>query len=250
MTVYKIFNATYELAQKSLLVNKMSVTKIIRWILALQKKLQHTQHNHPHQHDLMKVIKRLENNSIETSLAAINDLERLVETNPQYHWIIMDMLTHFVRNHASNISPEEVINNSSENTRIVVQAAITVISRRDTKKDPENEQIDLSYTDLRGINLQGVNLKQTNLYQANLSEANLAGANLEGAILSAANLSGANLNLANLRGAILSAANLKGANLSGANLHRANLYLANVQNAVLNDTIFDGANLREAKFNF
>ncbi|MEA5553960.1 pentapeptide repeat-containing protein [Anabaena cylindrica UHCC 0172] len=243
MRVPKIFSITYKKVQNT-------STKIIRWMLVINEKLNHDQHNKNHQHYLMKVVNRLKNNSMAISLDAINDLEHLAEVNPQYHWIIMDMLTNFVRNKAASLSPEEVTNNSAENTKQVIQAAITVIGRRDTKYDPEDEQIDLSYTDLRGVNLQGANLEQTNLYQANLSEANLAGANLEGAILSAANLSGANLNFANLSQAILSAANLRGANLSGANLHRANLYLASLQDAILNDVIMDEANLREAQFKF
>ncbi|MBD2295710.1 pentapeptide repeat-containing protein [Anabaena sphaerica FACHB-251] len=218
-------------------------------MLAIQNKLKNNKGDNSNQDYLMKVLQRLENNPIETSLAAINDLERLAEVNPQYHWIIMDMLTNFVRNKAANLCPEEVMSNTSVNTRSLIQAAITVIGRRDTKKDPENEQIDLSYTDLRGLNLQGANLEQTNLYQANLSQANLADANLSGAILSAANLSGANLSAADLSGAILSAANLRGADLSGAKLHRVNLYLASLEDANLSDAILDGANLREVNFN-
>ncbi|MBK1988760.1 pentapeptide repeat-containing protein [Sphaerospermopsis aphanizomenoides BCCUSP55] len=245
----KIIPLTYEYAKKNIFINQILAIKIIHWILENAKTVKHNLHNNSYQYHLMKVIKGLENNSIEISLSAIQDLERLAEVNPQYHWIIMDMLMNFVRNKAGNLSSQEVINNSTANTRIVIQAAITVIARRDANQDPENEQIDLSYTDLRGVNLQGANLEQTNLYQVNLSQANLSGANLSGAILSAANLSGANLNCANLSGAILSAANLSSANLSGANLRRANLYLASLQDAILNDAILDGANLREAKLN-
>ncbi|WP_016949495.1 pentapeptide repeat-containing protein [Anabaena sp. PCC 7108] len=217
-------------------------------MLGIQERLKHTQQNNSYQQYLMNVIPILENNSIEASLSAINDLEHLAKIQPQYHWIIMDMLTNFVRNKAPIISPTELMINSSINIQQLIQAAITVIGMRDVTKDPENDQIDLSYTNLMGLNLSGVNLAKTNLYQANLSNANLTSANLEGAILSAANLSGANLNLANLSGAILSAANLTGADLSNANLHRANLYLASLQNAILHDTILNSANLRETKF--
>ncbi|WP_228020483.1 pentapeptide repeat-containing protein [Sphaerospermopsis sp. LEGE 08334] len=171
----------------------------------------------------MKLLQRLENNAIETSLSAINELELLAQENPQFHWIIMDMLTNFVRNKAANLPPEEVISDSLVDKRILIESAMIVIGKRDVKQDPENEQIDLSYTDLRGLNLQGINLAHTNLYQVNLSQANLVGANLEGAILT-------------------------GANLTGANLHRANLYLASLKDAILSDAILEGANLREAKF--
>lgn len=217
----------------SVQIQNASVKKIGLWMLEIQER-------YSYQHYFMNAIPRLEDNSIETSLSAIHDLEHLAKMRPQYHWIVMDILANFVKN--------KVPINSSTNLQPVIQAAITVIGMRDVTKDPENEQIDLSYTNLSGLNLYGVNLAQSNLYKTNLSNANLATVNLEGAILSAANLSGANLNFANLSGAILSAANLSGANLNYANLHRANLYLANLQNAILDNTILDGANLRETKF--
>lgn len=228
----------------------MLAPKIIPWMVGIKPKFPNYQNNKHHKNHFMKSIQRLNNHSIETSLSAINDLENLVKVNPQYHWITMDMLTNFIRNQTTNLSRESVTNNSSINTRKLIQAAMTVIVNRDTAKDPENEQIDLSYTDLRELNLQYANLKQTNLYRANLSQTNLIGANLAGTILSAANLNSAKLNSANLAGAILSAANLNNANLSSANLHRANLYLASLENTILNDAILDGANLRETKFNY
>ncbi|BAZ83395.1 MAG: pentapeptide repeat-containing protein [Sphaerospermopsis kisseleviana] len=197
-------------------------------MLAIQKEVKNNQSDNSHQDYLMKLLQRLENNTIETSLSAINELERLAQDNPQFHWIIMDMLTNFVREKTANLPPEEVISDSLVDKRILIQSAMIVIGKRDVKQDPENEQIDLSYTDLRGLNLQGINLAHTNLYQVNLSQANLVGANLEGAILSAANLAGANL--------------------TNANLHRANLYLASLKDAILDDAILEGANLREAKF--
>ncbi|MDZ8030220.1 pentapeptide repeat-containing protein [Nostoc sp. DedSLP04] len=191
---------------------------------------------------------QLENNTLEISLAVINDLEQIANTYPQYHWTIVDILTSFVRKNAPYIPQEEVTSHVSTKIRLDIQAALTVIARRDANKDPVNEQLDLSFTDIRGANLKGANLQQINLYQANLAGANLREANLAGAILSAANLEGANLYLANLEGAILSAANLEKANLSKANLHRGSLYLASLHGAILYDTILDEANLRETKF--
>ncbi|MBN3892169.1 MAG: pentapeptide repeat-containing protein [Nostoc sp. JL31] len=205
------------------------------------------------QHQLLRqrlriASEQLENNTREISLAVINDLEQIAHSHPEYHWIIIEILTTFVRKNAPFIPQEKVTSKLSTKIRIDIQAALTVIVRRDANKDSANEQLDLSFTDMRGANLKGANLQQTNLYQANLAGANLYQANLAGAILSAANLEGANLYLANLEGAILSAANLEKANLSGANLHRASLYLASLHGAILNNAILDGANLRETKF--
>ncbi|WP_223280088.1 pentapeptide repeat-containing protein [Nostoc sp. PA-18-2419] len=193
-------------------------------------------------------IEWLGNNTTETSVAIIDDLEQIAHNHPQYHWIIMEILTNFIRKNTSYISQKQVITNSSVKVREDIQAALTVIARRDVNNDPENQQLDLSYTDIRGANLNGANLEQTNLYQTNLGGANLIEANLEGAILSAANLEGANLYSANLKGAILSASNLQGANLQRANLHHASLYLAKLHGVILDDAILDGANFRGAEF--
>ncbi|MDZ8264462.1 pentapeptide repeat-containing protein [Nostoc sp. ChiQUE01b] len=225
----------------------VQLSKILLHILVFQKQVKQNQHQ------LLKrrltiASEQLGNNTIETNVAVINDLEQIAHNHSQYHWIIIDILTTFVRKNAPYMLQEEVTSNLSTKIRLDIQAALTVIVRRDANKDPVNQQLDLSFTDMRGANLKGANLQQINLYQANLAGANLREANLAGAILSAANLEGANLYLANLEGAILSAANLSEANLSGANLHRASLYLASLHGAILYDTILDGANLRETKF--
>ncbi|MEJ6486446.1 pentapeptide repeat-containing protein [Nostoc punctiforme UO1] len=228
-------------------INNSQLVKICLGIQAFQRQVNQTQDKSPKEH-LRRAIEQLESNTIENSLAVINDLELIAKNHPQYHWIIMNILTIFIRKNTLYIPQEEVTINLLEKIRLNIQAALSVIAKRDINKDPENEQLDLSYIDMRGANLNKANLQQTNLYKANLAGANLTEANLAGAILSAANLEGANLYLANLEGAILSAANLKRANLKGANLHCASLYLADLHGAILNDAILDGANLREAKF--
>ncbi|WP_392530593.1 pentapeptide repeat-containing protein [Nostoc sp. C117] len=229
-------------------ITNNQLLKIFLKIYDFLEQVKQTQHQSPKQ-SLKIAIEQLDKNTTETSIAIIHDLEQISHNHPDYHWIIIDILTTFVRQNACHyILHNEAISNPSAKVRGDIQAALTVIARRDVKKDPANEQLDLSYTDMRGANLNGANLEQTNLYQANLAGANLREANLEGAILSASNLQGANLHLANLKGAILSASNLQSANLSGANLYRANLYLAQLHGVILNDAILDGANFKEAKF--
>ncbi|MEH1870853.1 pentapeptide repeat-containing protein [Nostoc sp.] len=241
-----IINAFHSI-KNILPTNNNQLSKIYLRIHAFKIKVNQTQHQLSKER-LKIAIEQLGNNTIETSLAIISDLEQIAQNHPQYHWIIMDILTTFIRENASYIPEENVTSNLSTKVRVDIQAALTVIARRDVSKDPKNEQLDLSHTDIRGANLNKANLEQANLYQANLAGANLREANLAGAILSAANLEGTNLYLANLEGAILSAASLKGANLEAANLHCASLYLVRLHGAVLNDAILDGANLREAKF--
>ncbi|MEH2046433.1 pentapeptide repeat-containing protein [Nostoc sp.] len=225
----------------------IQLSKIFLRIPVFQEPVKQNQHQ-ALKRRLRIASEQLGNNTIKTSVAVINDLEQIAHNHSQYYWIIIDILTTFVRKNAPYTSQEKLTSNLSTKIRLDIQAALTVIARRDANEDPVNEQLDLSFTDMRGANLKGANLQQINLYQANLAGANLREANLAGAILSAANLEGANLYLANLEGAILSAANLSEANLSGANLHRASLYLASLHGAILYDTILDGANLRETKF--
>lgn len=88
-----------------------------------------------------------------------------------------------------------------------VQAALTVIGRRDTTKD-NRTVVDLSRTCLRGANL-------TN---ADLSGTSLAGADLAGLDLSDASLHAADLTYAYLGGLNLTDVNLSDADLSGAYL--------------------------------
>ncbi|MBD2079732.1 pentapeptide repeat-containing protein [Leptolyngbya sp. FACHB-17] len=73
-----------------------------------------------------------------------------------------------------------------------VQAALTVISRRDIRNDPEGalQRIDLSRTDLSGADLSEANLSKAKLYFACLYKANFTGANLSKAQLNATELSG------------------------------------------------------------
>ncbi|WP_244329352.1 pentapeptide repeat-containing protein [Tolypothrix sp. PCC 7910] len=194
------------------------------------------------------VIENLKQENLEISLAVFDDLAKIAQTEPKLHWQIMKALTNFVRNNASALPQAEIKGSNLLTVRADIQAALTVIASRNSKQDLENEQLDLSHTNISGAKLAEANLAQTNFYQTNLSGADLCRANLQGAILSAANLSGANLSGANLKEAILSAATLSGANLSGANLQRANLYLAKLDGAILNDAITTGANFRDTKF--
>ncbi|MDB9357213.1 pentapeptide repeat-containing protein [Nodularia spumigena CS-587/03] len=213
--------------QGQLTSNQASLKKIILGIGFAQEKALDITFN-PREKHLFTLIKNLNDKNIENRLAVIYDLEEFSQNYQQYHWEIMVILTNFVQNQAADMNGDELNNNPSPGIPTDIQAALTVIGRRDTNKDELDEPLDLSHTDMKGANLHQANLELTNLYQVNLSGANLSGANLSGAILSAANLCGANL--------------------AGANLQSANLYLANLEKATLGDAILTGANLREAKF--
>jgi uncharacterized protein YjbI with pentapeptide repeats len=226
-----------------------------------------------------KAVEQLSDKArLEVRLGGIYSLERIAKDSPQDHWVIMEVLTAFVRE-KSPVSIEAVEqqeqsedgdNPSTQmakqrNPPTDIQAALTVIGRRKTEQDPEGLWIDLSETNLEGANLDGAqldgaqlteanlckaNLTEANLYRANLdgaglTGAGLAGANLDGAGLTGANLDGANLEDAQLKWARLGWASLYRANLDGANLAKANLEAANLTEANLEVANLDGANLAE-----
>lgn len=247
----------------------------------------------------MGAITQLGHEKIETRTGAIYILERVAQDSPKEHWTIMEILTAFVRENAPiqieqesqtseylqsiygrkykpgsrNIQTRQSqVGEVLPKIRRDIQAALTVIGRRNSLLEGENQKLDLRNTDirradllganlarvdLRGSNLCGANLRGCCLSQSNLDKAKLTGAilyaaNLEKANLNCTNLCWANMNQANLTGANLRAANLLGASLRAANLSGANLYKANLQQAILKVARLSGtklflANLQWAK---
>ncbi|MBD2496620.1 pentapeptide repeat-containing protein [Nostoc sp. FACHB-280] len=233
--------------EKNHAINENLFFDIILGIINRQDKQQHTSQRSIKKR-LRMAVDKLHHQKLDVRLQGIAELEKLANYHGQENWEIMEVLTAFVRQNSLYKTHQEVKSQSSPNIHPDIQASLKVLTKTDTQKSLASEQLDLSYTDLRGANLSGGNLAGVNLYQANLSGVNLAGANLSGAILCAANLSQANLAGANLSEAIISSANLSGANLAKANLVKANFYLANLSQTNLQDAILDGANFREAKF--
>ncbi|WP_445631276.1 pentapeptide repeat-containing protein [Nostoc sp. DSM 114167] len=239
----------------------------------------------------MGAIAQLGHEKVETRTGAIYALERVAQDFPQEHWTIMEILTAFVRENApiqhvkgeqqkpeyqgaiyssrrrSGPRPtpqfEQNLHEEFPKIRTDIQAALTVIGRRNLLEDPKDQKLDLRNTDIRQADLLKTNLQQADLRGADLSGADLRGADLSGCDLSGAklirsilyetkllkaslygaNLCWANLNRTNLSGANLRSANLSGASLRAANLQGANLYKANLQQATLKVADLSGAKL-------
>ncbi|MFH7030924.1 MAG: pentapeptide repeat-containing protein [Heteroscytonema crispum UTEX LB 1556] len=246
----------------------------------------------------MGAIAQLGHDKVETRTGAIYALERVAQDCPKEYWTIMEILTAFVRENTFNQAESEEeteentaatifapMTNAASDTnwreeppkiRTDIQVALTVIGRRDSQKDPENQKLDLRNTDIRGADLRDANLQRADLrgsdlsgadlrridlsgadldggklsgsilYEANLQGCNLHAANLTGANLNRTNLQSSNLRAANLTGASLRAANMTGANLYKANLYQANLKVANLQGAKLFLANLQGAKLGKA----
>ncbi|NET36745.1 MAG: pentapeptide repeat-containing protein [Cyanothece sp. SIO1E1] len=157
-----------------------------------------------------KAIEQLGADKITVRLGGIYSLEKLSQDSPQeYYWTVMEVLSSFVKEssgdgaeHNFQIIPEDI------------QAALTVIKRRDEYRHP----------------------KQELTYKIDLTNSNLKGAKLNGAFLASTNLGGANL-----RGADLQFADLRYSNLVGTDLREANLYKTKFSSADLRSANFRGA---------
>ncbi len=190
---------------------------------------------------LTQAVDQLRDRNLEARLGGIYALEQLARTSENGYWPIMEILTVFVREHASVTkipTPKEPPLRLAPD----IQAALDVIGRRrHAYQDGESQRLDLRGTDLRRAHLAGAKLAGAILSEVRLEEANLAGISLEEAILRAAHLEHSNLADAKMQGAFLLNASLKGARLRNANLH----------GAFLGGTRFDeaellGANLTDA----
>ncbi len=159
-----------------------------------------------------KAVEQLGSDKIEVRLGGIYALERIAYDSNRDHWTIMEVLTSFIQE-KSPIPTEEQIrvkayelwqNSNGSGTeqehwtqaikaltgeRVTkdVQAALTVIGRRQ-KKDPPDKYLDLSGANLQGAKLNNANLQQADLNRANLQAADLNYANLQQAILLATDL--------------------------------------------------------------
>ena len=199
-----------------------------------------------------RAIDQLGSTTVDVTIGGIYALERIALDSPEdYHSTVMEVLAACIRENSEKplqepapaagtpepAGPERVI-------RPDIQAAMTVIARRDAGRDH------------RRINLRWAHLPDADLPSARLSGANLSGANLSGANLTGANLTGANLiredrpdesfpYYTDLSGADLRQANLRGANLNGADLHDADLRGTHLHGADLRGADLSGARWSE-----
>jgi hypothetical protein len=112
-----------------------------------------------------KAVEQLGTNNIEVRLGGIYALERIARDSARDHPTVMEVLSAYVHVHvpivrcpsASGLLPTDV------------QAVLTVIGRRDTRRD--RDRLALNDTCLMGENLRGANLTNADLTNANLTNA-------------------------------------------------------------------------------
>ncbi|MGI8332663.1 pentapeptide repeat-containing protein [Actinomadura scrupuli] len=175
-----------------------------------------------------RAIEQLTSEAIDARLGAIYSLERVAWDSERDHPSVMEVLAAFAQRKSltdrGTVAPQDL------------QAAVTVIGRRDTRHDKAIVTLaraDFSAMDLTAARLSRADLTQVRLAGAHLTGAELTEANLRGADLGAATLNEARLGGADLTGAKLVAAELPAATLRAAVLERANLCRSDLRDADL-----------------
>jgi hypothetical protein len=213
-----------------------------------------------------KAIEQLGSKELDVRIGGIYALERVARDSPRDHPTVMEVLITFVREHSREPWPPSVDDEPGPDvprrrTRPDIQAAVTVIGRRNPRYDPQNIIVrqlglqmevqygpDLTRATLTHANLTGANLAYARLSGADLSGADLFGADLSHAFLARTDLTGADLTHALLTradfgGAILTGAFLAISDLTDADLTRADLTDADLTDARLTDSDLTDANL-------
>ncbi len=143
-----------------------------------------------------KGVELLGEETLAERLGGIYALERVAQRSETYHWPVMETLTAYVRSETGppprpTTIPIEAVNIVGKTVSEEVQAALTVIGRREPRSEPDT--LNLSGTVLSEADLRGANLSKAYLFEADLSKADLRGADLSEADLSEADLTGADL---------------------------------------------------------
>ncbi len=182
---------------------------------------------------LTQAVDQLRDRNLEVRVGGIYALERIAISSDRGYWPIMQILTTYVREHAS-IRKDQALQEPSGRLAPDIQAALDVIGRRrHAYQDGESQRLDLRGTDLRRANLSGAKFAGAILSQTHLEEANLSGISLDDAILREVHLAHANLTDAKMERAFLLNAYLEGARLQNASLRESFLVGTRLEGADL-----------------
>ncbi|MEU7481373.1 pentapeptide repeat-containing protein [Lentzea sp. NPDC042327] len=189
-----------------------------------------------------KAIEQLDKSGsdhLQARLGGIYALERLGKDSARDQPVIIEVLSAFIRSTTPTRSadwPSTAAKCPDKPVATDVQAALTVLGRRDVRNDKD------VYPDLSGACLRQANLQDAYLAGANLSKADLGGSNLSGAWLTAAKLRQTGFESQNAPYTSLYKANMIEADLSGAKFGGAYLGGADLTETKRDgDTSVDGA---------
>jgi len=211
-----------------------------------------------------KATEQLASDKLPVRLGAIYSLENIGKEHDEYHWIVIQILSDFIREKKDDkntvqdkldkpliiIIPNQTKEQNEENKddldefaisytskiSLDAQTALTVIGKRNVSRD------------LGKINLSGANLKGAFLDdKADFSEANFSKSDLSHSFMHG-NFKKAIFNEAFIYSANFSKANLEGAEFNEADLRKIFMKDANLRKAILNNSFLTGAILEKVNF--
>jgi pentapeptide repeat protein len=163
-----------------------------------------------------KAIELLGHAERNVRLGGIYSLGQLARDDPQaHHRAVLEVLLAYIHDR-SPWRPSTTASTEPRPATSDIQAAMTVLARRNTSYDPDPLEIDLSDTNLRGIRAPKIYLGSAVLSRTQLQDADLTGANLADAALIKTNLDRTLLERVDLGHASLQQARLVGTFLSTA----------------------------------
>lgn len=208
---------------------------------------------------LSQVFAQLGSEQVAVRIAAVHTLEQMAREHPRHHGPIMQTLSAFVREQARAPAPRLVGNQYQPPDpgeiyappRTDIQAAVSVLGRRERQHDRKIDRpvlagVNLSGYDLSDGDFTGASFRGSYLCGAVLAGARLEAANFDYAILERADLFGAECMGASFIGAAAPGARFAHARLEGANLIETDLRSADLSRARLDGAHLDGAHLEGA----
>lgn len=177
-----------------------------------------------------KAVEQIGAGKLEVRVGGIYALERIAQDSPRDHPAVMDVLATFIREH------QHSTRDSHASLPADLQAAATVVFRRDTTNDPQGYRLDLVGANLAFLDTRNANLTNADIVAADFSWADLPGADLRNVRANEANFTGAKLNGANFDDATIPVAEFATAELDSSSFRKA----------VANDTSFRFSFFRNA----
>jgi hypothetical protein len=163
-------------------------------------------------------------------IGGIYALERIAQDSARDHWVIMEVLTAYIRDRRSLPVNEKLATTPLKFDRDI-HSAIVVLGRRNISNDLQGSTLYLSNADLRAVSFYKDNFQNACFNCSDLREANFRGTQLQKArfwkaCLAKAAFTDADLTDTDLVEADFREAEMRNCNLTGANISQANFEAA------------------------
>jgi hypothetical protein len=170
-----------------------------------------------------KALKDLRSSNSSARVQGLYELEDIAHEAPSFAWKVTLSIAAYLQDRARG--------EPTLRPHLTVEAALTVLGRRDHKSDRgpvttgpvAADGITLRSTDLSGTDLRGIDFTDATLPQARFTNADLRTAHFKNTTLSQARFTNANLRTAHFKNTTLSQARFTGADLRTADFTGAQL---------------------------